>query len=98
MPRAAPALLDHDRAPAAARSPHHVHVTNTSTPFDTSHLVLPELDPADIARLDALLADIEARRDLLRTQDEALNEIHRLTVAGFADSTLAIDRPQTRQQ
>lgn len=54
---------------------------------------LPDLDPTDIERLDALLADIERRQELLRSQDEALAEVRRLTVAGFADGTLTIDRP-----
>ncbi|MBB2911252.1 hypothetical protein FHS43_002517 [Streptosporangium becharense] len=53
--------------------------------------VLPDLDPADAARLDALLAEVERRRELLRAQDDALEEIRRLTVAGFADGTLTID-------
>jgi hypothetical protein len=53
----------------------------------------PDLDPTDIERLDALLAEIERRQELLRSQDEALAEVRRLTVAGFADGTLTIDRP-----
>ncbi len=54
---------------------------------------LPDLDPTDIERLDALLADIERRQELLRSQDEALAEVRRMTIAGFADGTLTIDRP-----
>lgn len=54
---------------------------------------LPDLEPPDIERLDALLADIESRRELLHSQDAALAEVRRLTVAGFADGTLTIDRP-----
>lgn len=54
---------------------------------------IPALEPPDIERLDALLAGIERRQELLRAQDAALAEVRRLTVAGFADGTLTIDRP-----
>lgn len=52
---------------------------------------VPDLDPVDVERFDAFLADIERRRELLRTQDDALAEISRLAIAGFADGTLTID-------
>ncbi|MFJ2031684.1 hypothetical protein [Streptosporangium sp. NPDC087985] len=56
-------------------------------------LAVPDLDPADVARFDAFLADIEQRQELLHAQDDVLTEIRRLAVAGFADGTLTIDDP-----
>ncbi|MCC5581782.1 N-6 DNA methylase [Microtetraspora sp. AC03309] len=53
-------------------------------------LTIPDLDPADGERLDALLTDIDVRQSLLRAQQNELAEIHNLTVAGFADGTLII--------
>jgi hypothetical protein len=56
-------------------------------------VVLPDLDPLDIERIDALLADIDRRQALLRAQDEALADVCRLTVAGVADGTLTVEDP-----
>ncbi|MDQ1248143.1 MAG: hypothetical protein QG597_2515 [Actinomycetota bacterium] len=55
--------------------------------------VVPDLDADDAARFDALLAEIDRRRALLRAQDDALHDIRQLTVAGLADGTLTIDHP-----
>lgn len=85
-PRVLAALLGAARN--TGRSPSAVRAARRIEDF-----TLPPLDPTDIERLDALLADIERRQELLRSQDEALAEIRRLTVAGFADGTLTIDRP-----
>lgn len=54
-------------------------------------VTIPDLDPADVERLDALLADIEVRQSMLRAQESALTEIRALTVAGFADGSLTIN-------
>ncbi|MGH3925348.1 MAG: hypothetical protein ACRDTT_21245, partial [Pseudonocardiaceae bacterium] len=85
-PRVLAALLGAARN--TARSPSSVRAARRIEDF-----ALPDLGPTDIERLDALLADIERRQELLRSQDEALAEIRRLTVTGFADGTLTIDRP-----
>lgn len=85
-PRVLAALLGAARN--TGRSPSAVRAARRIEDF-----ALPDLDPTDIERLDALLADIERRQELLRSQDEALAEVRRLTVAGFADGTLTIDRP-----
>ena len=83
-PRVLAALLGAARN--TGRSPSAVRAARRIEDF-----ALPDLDPTDIERLDALLADIERRQELLRSQDEALAEVRRLTVAGFADGTLTID-------
>lgn len=85
-PRVLAALLGAARN--TGRSPSAVRAARRIEDF-----ALPDLDPTDIEQLDALLADIERRQELLRSQDAALAEIRRLTVAGFADGTLTIDRP-----
>lgn len=54
---------------------------------------LPDLDPDDVERFDALLAEMERRERLLRVQGDALAEARRLTVAGLADGTLAFGGP-----
>jgi hypothetical protein len=56
-------------------------------------VVIPDLDPAEVERFDALLTAIEHRRELLRAQDEALTEIRQLAVAGLADGTATIHPP-----
>ncbi|CAM5525525.1 hypothetical protein SAVIM338S_04025 [Streptomyces avidinii] len=53
---------------------------------------LPDLDPEDVERFDALLAVTERRERLLRAQADALAEARSLTVAGLADGTLTLDR------
>ncbi|MFF0244849.1 hypothetical protein ACWEU6_02735 [Streptosporangium sandarakinum] len=68
------------RSPGATRPSHRIE-----------DLTVPDLDPVDVERLDAFLADIERRRGLLASQDRTLAEIRRLTVEGFADGTLMID-------
>jgi hypothetical protein len=90
-PRVLAALLETARD--AGRSPAAVRATKR-----VDDLMLPDLDSADIARLDSLLADIQTRRRLLRDQDRALDKIRRLVVAGFADGTLAIDTPHVRPE
>lgn len=83
-PRVLAALLGAARN--TGRSPSAVRAVRRIEDF-----VIPDLDPADIERLDALLADVERRQALLREQDAALEEARRLTVAGFADGSLTID-------
>ncbi|WP_411574205.1 hypothetical protein [Streptomyces fradiae] len=53
---------------------------------------LPDLEPDDMERFDALLVETEQRERLLRAQAEALAEARRLTVAGVSDGTLTLDR------
>jgi hypothetical protein len=88
-PRVLAALLTTARG--TGRSPTAVRAAKR-----VEDMVLPDLDTTDITRLDSLLADIDKRRRLLREQDEALDEICRLVTAGFADSSLTIEQPQTR--
>ncbi|WP_406168184.1 hypothetical protein [Streptomyces sp. NBC_00996] len=57
---------------------------------------LPDLDPDEVARFDALLAETERRERLLRAQADALAEARRLTVAGLADGTLTLDDTRTQ--
>jgi hypothetical protein len=83
-PRVLAALLGAARN--TSRSPSAVRASRRIEDF-----TVPDLDPEDIVRLDALLADIEHRQQLLRAQADALTEIHTLTVAGFADGTLTLD-------
>ncbi|MGW3413900.1 hypothetical protein [Streptomyces sp. NPDC000888] len=56
---------------------------------------LPDLDPDEVERFDALLAETERRQRLLRAQADALAESRRLTVAGLADGTLTLDDMRT---
>ncbi|GGM65659.1 hypothetical protein GCM10011608_58620 [Micromonospora sonchi] len=53
-------------------------------------LQLPLLPPADVARLDALLAATEERRNLARRELALLDEIGRRAVAGLTEGTLTI--------
>ncbi|WP_157254919.1 hypothetical protein [Nonomuraea typhae] len=82
-PRVLAALLSAARN--TTRSPGAVHAPRIDD------LTIPDLDPSDVERLEAFLAEIEVRQRLLRAQQDELAEIHRLTVAGFADGTLAIN-------
>jgi hypothetical protein len=52
---------------------------------------LPDLDDDEIRRLDALLSEIDQRRELLHEQLDALDEMRQLTSLGFADGTLTIN-------
>ncbi|MEV4544746.1 helix-turn-helix transcriptional regulator [Micromonospora echinaurantiaca] len=53
-------------------------------------LQLPLLPPADVARLDALLAAIEERRNLARRELALLDDLGRRAVAGLTDGTLTL--------
>ncbi|MYV98854.1 hypothetical protein [Streptomyces sp. SID3343] len=53
---------------------------------------LPDLDPDDVERFDAMLAETERRERMLRAQTDALAEARRLTIAGLADGTLTLGR------
>ncbi|MGW7574987.1 hypothetical protein [Streptomyces sp. NPDC054765] len=57
---------------------------------------LPDLDPDEVLRFDALLAETEHRERLLRAQANALAEARRLTIDGLADGTLTLADLQTR--
>ncbi|WP_239514184.1 hypothetical protein [Streptosporangium sp. 'caverna'] len=85
-PRVLAALLGAARN--TGRSPGAVRAARPIEDF-----VVPDLDPADMRRADAFLADIEQRQELLHAQDDTLTEIRRLTVAGLADGTLTIADP-----
>ncbi|UOE21973.1 hypothetical protein NI17_010270 [Thermobifida halotolerans] len=69
------------RGPGAVRPVHHIE-----------NCPIPDLDPDDVRRFDALLAEIDHREQLLRAQADALAEARRLTVAGLADGTLTLDQ------
>ncbi|SCG76594.1 hypothetical protein [Micromonospora coxensis] len=53
-------------------------------------LQVPLLPTADVARLDALLAAMEARRNLARRELDLLDDLGRRAVAGLTDGTLTI--------
>ncbi|RNL84172.1 hypothetical protein [Halostreptopolyspora alba] len=53
---------------------------------------LPDLPPAEVRRLDALLGEVERRRALLDAQYTELDGILDLTSAGLADGTLTVSR------
>ncbi|NEA85145.1 hypothetical protein G3I38_00365 [Streptomyces sp. SID7958] len=56
---------------------------------------LPDLEPDEVLRFDALLAEAEHRERMLRAQADALAEARDLTVAGLADGTLTLADPYT---
>ncbi|GAA3756752.1 serine/threonine-protein kinase [Salinactinospora qingdaonensis] len=72
-------------APGGGRSPSAVRAARSVE--DTP---LPELPPAEVRRLDALLAEIERRRALLDAQYAELDEILGLAGAGLSDGTLTV--------
>lgn len=53
-------------------------------------LIIPDLGREEAERYDAALAEIELRAGLLREQSAALDDLTRITAAGFADGTLTI--------
>ena len=58
-------------------------------------LIVPDLDPAEADRIEALLTDLDHRRTRLRDQLATLEDLGRLTVAGLYDGTLTIaDNPE----
>ncbi|GAB3456109.1 N-6 DNA methylase [Streptomonospora sediminis] len=82
-PRVLALLLN--AAPAARRSPGAVRAARSP-----EEIPLPDLPPAEVRRVDALLAAVEGRRALLDAQYAELDEILGLAVAGLADGTLAV--------
>lgn len=87
QPRVLAALLtaaaaEHPRAPGAVRASRAVE-----------DLPIPDLDPDEAARFAALLDDVAQRREALKRQAEALEDLQHTTAAGINDGTLAIDRP-----
>ncbi|MDT0307350.1 hypothetical protein RM780_10285 [Streptomyces sp. DSM 44917] len=87
-PRVLAALLGAARG--TARSPSAVRPARRIEDYQ-----LPDLDPEDVLRFDALLAETERRERLLRAQSDALAEARRLTIAGLADGTLTLGEPRT---
>ncbi|WP_432185774.1 hypothetical protein [Streptomyces sp. Tue6028] len=87
-PRVLAALLGAARG--TARSPSAVRPARRIEDYQ-----LPDLDPDEVARFDALLSKTERRERLLRAQADALAEARRLTVAGLADGTLTLDDTRT---
>lgn len=55
-------------------------------------VVVPDLHPEEVARLDTFLAEIDRRRALLDAQYAELDTIRRLSAAGFIDGTLTVSR------
>ncbi|WP_233526404.1 N-6 DNA methylase [Actinomadura spongiicola] len=90
-PRVLAALLgaarDTGRSPSAVRPARRIE-----------DYQVPDLDPDDVERFDGLLAEIERREKLLRAQDDALAEARRLTIAGLADGTLALESTPTNRR
>ncbi|MBM9435176.1 hypothetical protein [Actinacidiphila bryophytorum] len=87
-PRVLAALLAAARG--TARSPGAVRPARRIEDYQ-----LPDLDPDEVLRFDALLAEAERRERLLRAQADALAEARRLTVAGLADGTLTVGSAPT---
>lgn len=55
-----------------------------------SEVIVPDLHPSEVARLDAFLAEVDRRRELLDAQYTELDTIRRLSAAGFSDGTLTV--------
>ncbi len=72
------------RAPGAVRPPRKL---------DDWEIPLP--DPPTVQRLDAVLADLDARRRLAEDELHLLADLRRITVSGLADGTLTL-KPPTR--
>lgn len=90
-PRVLAALLGAARG--TARSPSAVRPARRVEDYQ-----LPDLNPDEVLRFEALLAETERRERLLRAQADALAEARGLTVAGLADGTLTLaDPPPTRR-
>ncbi|MDV9170521.1 hypothetical protein R6V09_10295 [Streptomyces sp. W16] len=90
-PRVLAALLGAARG--TARSPSAVRPARRIEDYQ-----LPDLDPGEVRRFDALLAETEHRERLLRAQSDTLAEARNLTIAGLADGTLTLtDPPPTRR-
>jgi hypothetical protein len=87
-PRVLAALLAAARG--TARSPGAVRPARRIEDYQ-----LPDLDPDEVLRFDALLTEAERRERLLRAQADALAEARRLTVAGPADGTLTVGSAPT---
>ncbi|MFE4423885.1 hypothetical protein [Streptomyces sp. NPDC056817] len=88
-PRVLAALLSATRG--TARSPGAVRAARRVEDYQ-----LPDLDPDEVLRFDALLAETERRESLLRAQANALAEARHLTIAGLADGTLTLADPPAR--
>ncbi|MDT0479902.1 hypothetical protein [Streptomyces doebereineriae] len=87
-PRVLAALLGAARG--TSRSPSAVRPARRIEDYQ-----LPDLDPDEVLRFDALLAETERRERLLRAQADALGEARRLTIAGLADGTLTLGEART---
>ncbi|MEV5526848.1 N-6 DNA methylase [Streptomyces prunicolor] len=86
-PRVLAALLraaaaEHRRASGAVRAARRIE-----------DMAIPDLDPDEASRCDALLVEIARRAALLREQAAALEDLSRLTAAGLTDGTLTILAP-----
>ncbi|WP_344264153.1 hypothetical protein [Streptomyces sodiiphilus] len=85
-PRVLAALLGAARG--TARSPGAVRPARRIEEYE-----LPDLEPDEVLRLDALLAEAEHRERLLRARLDALTEARDLTIAGLTDGTLTLADP-----
>ncbi|MFE9658660.1 N-6 DNA methylase [Streptomyces sp. NPDC005955] len=86
-PRVLAALLraaaaEHRRASGAVRAARRIE-----------EMAIPDLEPDEVARCDALLLEIAQRAALLRAQAAALEDLSELTAAGLSDGTLTILAP-----
>src|SRR5699024_12155270 len=57
-----------------------------------SEVIVPDLHPSEVARLDAFLAEVDRRRELLDAQYTDLDTIRRLSAAGLSDGTRSEER------
>lgn len=81
-PRVLAALL------TVANTPRAAGAVRPPRKLDDCEIPLP--DPPTVQRLDALLADLDARRRLAEDELHLLADLHRITVSGLADGTLAL--------
>jgi hypothetical protein len=88
-PRVLATLLGAARG--TARSPSAVRAARRIEDYQ-----LPDLEPDEVLRIDALLAEAEHRERLLHAQVDALAEARRMTIAGLADGTLTLADLPTR--
>jgi hypothetical protein len=61
---------------------------------------VPLLAPAEVRRLDQLLTEIDARRDLARKELDVLNELRKVAIGGLINGTLTLtnDEPSEEEQ
>jgi hypothetical protein len=56
------------------------------------------LAPAEVRRLDQLLAEIDARRDLVREELDVLDELREVAIGGLVDGTLTLTSDEPSEE